>query len=239
MAHISVLLISERSELIAEMTQQLELEMIQLSPVARWQQAASVMEREKPQLILVDSLGSSVFSLSICREIRTRFQGLLMLLTGDSSEHLHTLALGMGVDCSLPGDVAPLLVVAQVKALLRRFVVKELPQIQTFGDLTVDSSKRDVFIADQAAQLSTLEFNLFWTLVEHAGSVVSRDDIHRALYNSPYNGYDRGIDIYVSRIRQKIGDDPTTPRYLKTVRGAGYQFVAVSDLDEANVVAVT
>ncbi|MCF6180322.1 MAG: helix-turn-helix domain-containing protein, partial [Geopsychrobacter sp.] len=70
-----------------------------------------------------------------------------------------------------------------------------------------------------------IEFQLFWSLAQKAGCVVSRDDIHLDLYNAAYNGYDRNIDLYISRIRQKIGDDPSLPRYLKTVRGVGYMFV--------------
>ncbi len=202
---------------------------IRLCQVERWQQAQVAIDADHPQLILLDAPGAGVIGLTACREIRSHYQGLLMLLSSDCDEHLHSLALSMGVDASFSGATSLKLVAAQMKALLRRFAPSEPPAVQTFGKLTIDANKRDVFVAEQAAQLSTIEFNLFWTLVKHAGTVVSRDDIHRDLYNSPYNGYDRGIDIYISRIRQKIGDDPVMPRYLKTVRGAGYQFVAVND----------
>ncbi len=229
MTNTTIFLISKRLEIIAEIKALLEQDNIRICQVEHWQQAQGAIEADRPQLILLDSPGSGIVDLAACREIRTRYQGLLMLLSGDCDEHLHSLALSMGVDASLSGDTSLTLVAAQVKALLRRFAPSEPPAVQIFGKLTIDANKRDVFVAEQAAQLSTIEFNLFWTLVKHAGSVVSRDDIHRNLYNSPYNGYDRGIDIYISRIRQKIGDDPVMPRYLKTVRGAGYQFVAVSD----------
>ncbi|MDX2495689.1 MAG: response regulator transcription factor [Desulfuromusa sp.] len=229
MNQTTVILISKRAEVHTDIKQQLEQDNIRTCPVGRWEQAQTFIMSEQPQLILLDSPVSVVAGLTACREIRARYQGLLMLLSGDADEHLHTLALSMGVDAFLPSNSGLQLITAQMKALLRRFAPLEPPAVQSFGKLTIDANKRDVFVAKQAAQLSTIEFNLFWSLVKKAGSVVSRSDIHRDLYNSPYNGYDRGIDIYISRIRQKIGDDPIAPRYLKTVRGAGYQFVAATD----------
>lgn len=223
-----VLLLSKRAGFYIEIKKLLEQSNIRTCQVDRWEQAQSLLVSEQPQLVLFDNCDPVVAGLTACREIRTSYQGLLMLLSGDADEHLHTLALSMGVDAFLPSDSGIQLITAQLKALLRRFAPLDFPAVQTFGKLTIDANKRDVFVAEQAAQLSTIEFNLFWTLVKHAGSVVSRNEIHRALYNSSYNGYDRGIDIYISRIRHKIGDDPVTPRYLKTVRGAGYQFVAAS-----------
>lgn len=228
MNHTDLLMISSRNNVVAEITRCLEPEGVGVSNCERWQQAQPIIGEQCPQLVLLDSPGAGINGLSLCREIRSRYQGLLMLLAEDD-EQLHTLALGMGVDASFAETTGPALVAAQVKALLRRFVPHAPPTIQIFDNLTIDSNKRDVFVGERAAQLSTIEFNLLWTLVRHAGSVVSRDEIHRELYNSPYNGYDRGIDIYVSRIRSKIGDDPIVPTYLKTVRGAGYQFMGVCE----------
>ena len=229
MNQTTVLLITQRTEVLAELQQQLEQDKIRTCQVGIWEQAQPSIESERPQLILFDSPGPGIVGLTACREISACSHGLLMLLSGGADEHLHSLALGMGVDASLANDSGLQLITAQIKALLRRFAPFEPPPVQTFGSLTIDANKRDVFVAEQAAQRSTIELNLFWTLVKKAGCVVSRDDIHQDLYNCSYNGYDRGIDIYVSRIRQKIGDDPVSPRYLKTVRGAGYQFVAATD----------
>ncbi len=229
MKRTTVLLISRRLELIAAIQHQLEQDDLRIYQVDGWQQVQASIASDLPQLILLDSPEAGAAGLTICREIRTRYQGLLLLLNGDNDENLQSLALNLGVDSCFPVAVSSTLVAAQIKALLRRFVPPEPPAVQAFGELIIDANKRDVFVAEQAARLSTSEFNLFWTLVKRAGSVVSREDIHWDIYNSAYNGYDRGIDLCISRIRQKIGDDPVSPRYLKTVRGAGYQFVPVTD----------
>jgi DNA-binding response OmpR family regulator len=94
-----------------------------------------------------------------------------------------------------------------------------------FDGLVLDLSRRDAIVGESAAHLSTVEFDIFYHLVQKPGCVVSRDEIYREVYKSEYNGYDRSIDLYISRIRQKIGDSLSSPIYLKTVRGAGYQFI--------------
>lgn len=229
MKQITVLMVSRRSEIITEIQQQLEQEDIRTCQVDHWEQTQAAIAKEPPQLVLIDSPGSGVVGLVVCREIRSFYKGLLVVLTDDTDERTHTLCMNMGADSSFPSNLSVPLITAHIKALLRRFAPPELPAVQTFGRLTIDANKRDVFVAEQPAQLSTVEFNLFWALVKKVGCVVSRDVIHRDLYNSSYNGYDRGIDLCISRIRQKIGDDPVMPRYLKTVRGAGYQFVPATE----------
>ncbi len=119
---------------------------------------------------------------------------------------------------------APLLA-AKAGRLLRRFGPPSPEAVLTFGNLTVDANRRDAFVASQAAQLSTIEFQLIWYLAQKPGCVVTRDEIYQELHSAAYNGYDRRIDVYMSRIRQKIGDDPASPSYLKTVRGVGYQLM--------------
>ena len=86
-----------------------------------------------------------------------------------------------------------------------------------------------MIVKGRDAMLTTLEYDIFSYLVKNAGRVVSRNDVHVELYNSEHNGYDRSIDIYISRIRQKIGDHSAPPKYLKTNRGTGYLFVGRDD----------
>ena len=92
-------------------------------------------------------------------------------------------------------------------------------------ELTVNIAKREVIARGRDALLTSIEFDIFNYLMQNSGQVVSRNDIHKVLYNSDHNGFDRSLDIYISRIRQKIGDDPAKPKYVKTVRGVGYLFV--------------
>lgn len=222
---MTVLLIARTAKIFADLRPLLGAENIRVCLGENWALAQALIETDQPQLIVLDCPGSGVDGLAVCQDIRGRFPGILVLVSDEEDARFHVFALGLGADVSLARSAGALLIAANIKAMLRRFAPHEPPAIQTFGRLTVDANKRDVFVAEQPAQLSTIEFNLFWSLVKNIGHVVSREDIYQQLYNAPYNGYDRNIDLYVSRIRQKIGDDPALPRYLKTVRGIGYQFV--------------
>ena len=163
--------------------------------------------------------------LNLCRNIKEIYHGLLLVITEPGNRDFQLLALDLGADAFLTiRDGAPL-IAASIKALLRRFIPEESITHLHFGELTIDRKKRDAFISDKPVYLSTIEFILLWLLAGQAGCVVSREEIHKDIYQEMYNGYDRNIDLYISRIRQKIGDNPSSPRYLKTVRGVGYQFI--------------
>jgi len=222
---VPVLLLSQPTDFSVQLREQFEQEKIPLRQLECLDQIQAALQTNPPQLIILDCAGTAVAGLALCQEIRFGYAGLLVAIASAEDEQTLLLALRLGADLALSQRDGVPLIAAQVKALLRRFTPVAPPKLLTFGGITVDASRRDVFFAGEPAQLSTLEFNLFWTLAINAGCVVSRETIHHELYCSSYNGYDRRVDLSVSRIRQKIGDDPVMPRYLKTVRGVGYQFV--------------
>ncbi|MCP4578305.1 MAG: response regulator transcription factor [Deltaproteobacteria bacterium] len=225
MSRTTVLLIAGNAKIFPDLKHILRQDNIVIRHIERWEGRQSLADADAPHLIVLDCPGSGVEGLAVYQEIRARYSGLLVLVSEYGDERFHVLALGLGADASLTFSAGAPLVAANVKALLRRFAPTGPPSALTFGELIVNSNKRDAFVAGQAVRLSTIEFQLLWCLCQKPGLVVTRDEISLELYHAAYNGYDRNIDLYVSRIRQKIGDDPTFPRYLKTVRGVGYQFV--------------
>lgn len=229
MNQTNLLYFGEKSSFYKQVKELFSVKNIQLTRTGTLEEVVKVFEENPPSILIAEAGNEGVSGLSLCQEIRSRYQGLLVLLSRQENVEFHTLALGLGVDTSLKMGDGPQFVVANIHALLRRCKMLHPLKQLTFGDLTIDSSRRDVFIADQAAALSTIEFQLIWLLAKKNGSVVSRDEIHRELYKTNYNGYDRSIDLYISRIRQKIGDDPGTSQYLKTVRGVGYQFIPTNE----------
>ncbi len=177
-----------------------------------------------PDAVLIDLERPSVQSLSICRQLRACFDGPILVLTAKTNEVVQVLGLEMGADDFLfKPQPAPLLL-AKLRAFLRRSedLGQQRKKLVQLGELTIDAARREVRSAGKPVVLTSREFDLLWCLAENVRSILSREEIHQALYHREYNGYDRSIDIYISRIRQKIGDDPLNPRYLKTVRGAGY-----------------
>ena len=163
----------------------------------------------EPDLIVLDCGEQAVHALAFCRTIRNTYAGPLVLIAPLQQEQFSLLALQLGADLSLCADGSSRLIAENIISLLYRLT----------------SGNREAFLSGTPSNLSSMEFNLLWLLSRKAGQTVSREAIHHELYHTPYNGYDRSIDLYVSRIRQKLGDCPTASTYLKTVRGVGYQFV--------------
>ncbi|WP_051689540.1 response regulator transcription factor [Pelobacter seleniigenes] len=178
----------------------------------------------QPDLMLIDYVTPSMELISRCRNLRFSYAGPILVLAEQADEMLQILGLEMGADDFLLKPMSPSLLLAKIRATLRR--VQELQQnnrkIIQLGQLVIDAGRREVRSHGSTVELTTREFDVLWCLAENSRKVLSRDDIHKYLYNSEYNGFDRSIDIYISRIRSKIGDDPLHPRYLKTIRGAGY-----------------
>lgn len=176
-----------------------------------------------PDLIMLDLASTETDELALCRVIRSKYQGPLIILSKRYSDVNHILGLVSGADDMIGRPFNPLVLFAKINFLIKRFDNRGNNN-DTVEGLTIDVRRREVFLDGISVNLTTIEFDILSYLYDNAGKVVSRNDIHLALYKREHNGYDRSIDIYISRIRQKIGDAPVTPKYLKTVRGAGYLF---------------
>ncbi len=177
--------------------------------------------------ILIDLEKPSIESVSICQSIRTVYDGPVLFLTALTDGFIQLLGLEMGADDFLFKPQPADLLLTKIRTLLRRSekVSSEGKTAIRLGELQIDAGRREVSCSGENVSLTDREFDLLWCLAQNARNILSRDQIHQSLYKREYNGYDRSIDIYISRIRQKIGDDPHNPRYLKTIRGAGYLLV--------------
>ncbi len=184
-------------------------------------------EGQQPAAVLLDLDYPTIENISICRQLRLLFDGPILVLTAKADELIQVLGMEMGADDFLFKPQSPNYLLVKLRSFLRRYEQSRQMQKKSvqLGELVIDASRREVWCSGEVVPLTTREFDLLWCLAENAKNIISRDMIHQTLYNSEYNGYDRAIDIYISRIRQKIGDDPLNPRYLKTVRGAGYLLV--------------
>lgn len=185
------------------------------------------IQKESPDMVVLDIDAFDRTGLEICREMRRGYGGTILILTDRDDDLEQIFALDSGADDVLTKPVSTRLLLARINALLRRWVSRS-KDVQgrciTIRDLKVSASRREACLNGKILDLTTIQFDLLWCLVSNAGYVVSRDDLYKDLFNSEYNGLDRSIDVYISRLRQKIGDDPAKPFYLKTVRGQGYLF---------------
>ncbi len=180
-----------------------------------------------PDLVLLDLSSTNETALELLRQIRSSYEGPLVVLSDQGEVTQQILNLQFGADDILPVSVNPQLLATRVRALLRMIQRGKEPRASrlTLGALSLDTRRRETWFRDKSLCLTTVQFDLLWCLVCNAGRVMSREEIHRALHPTEYNGFDRGIDIHVCRIRRKLSDDSASPKYIKTVRGAGYLLV--------------
>jgi DNA-binding response OmpR family regulator len=152
----------------------------------------------------------------------------MLTARGDVSDRV--VGLELGADDYLAKPFEPRELAARIQAVLRRGDGKDEGDVERrFGRLVLDPARREAKLADALVELSTSEFDVLWLLATHPSKVWTRDQIMNAIRGIDWTAYDRSVDVLVSRVRQKLGDDPRTPTFIKTVRGAGYAFIARRD----------
>jgi|TARA_B110000967_G_scaffold180461_1_gene196805 two-component system response regulator RstA len=198
--------------------------------------AVGRIKAEQPDLVILDLMLPGEDGLGVCRLVRPEYSGPIIMLTARTDELDQVVGLEVGADDYVCKPVAPRLLLARISAMLRRTnkspAASEITALQNsagarhhFGSLIIDNAMREAWLGDDDIELTSAEFDLLWLLASNAGRVLSREEIFSALRGISYNGQDRSIDVRVSRIRPKIGDDPDHPRRIKTVRSRGYLFV--------------
>ncbi|HON25617.1 MAG TPA: response regulator transcription factor [Myxococcota bacterium] len=192
----------------------------------RGDQAVRCIMEENPDLVILDLMLPGLDGLSVCRQVRPKFQNPILMLTALGDEIDEVVGLEIGADDYLVKPVRPRLLLARVHSLLRRIETaatrEDDSMILTVGPLILDGAKRTVSFHDQPIELTTTEFDLLWYFAKRAGQVVNREELYLDLRGIEWDGLDRSIDISVARLRKKLGDDGKHPQLIKSIRGAGY-----------------
>lgn len=220
-----ILLVEDDRELAHLMRDRLEREGYEVAHVERGDVARDRILASAPELVLLDVMLPGIDGFDVCRAVRARYDGPILMLTARDDDVDEILGLELGADDYLVKPVRPRVLVARVRALLRRTrMPRRSDERLEHGRLAVDASRREATLDARPVELTTTEFDLLLYLVRHAGTVISREAIYEHVFESRWDGLDRAADVYVSRLRQKLGDDPRRPEFLKTVRGSGYLF---------------
>jgi DNA-binding response OmpR family regulator len=184
--------------------------------------ALRLIRERSPRLVVLDLMLPELDGMDVTREARRESDVPILMLTarGALADRIH--GLGEGADDYLVKPFAPSEVVARVQAILRR--VPRHRRMLSHADLEIDLERCEVLRAGVPLELSPLEFRLLASLVEADGRVLSRDRLLDVLSGPHSDGVlERSVDVYVGRLRSKLGDDPERPRYIATVRGTGYR----------------
>jgi DNA-binding response OmpR family regulator len=194
-------------------------------------QALELARRHNPVFVVLDLMLPKMDGWEVCRTIRRSSDVPILILTAREEEMDRILGLSLGADDYVVKPFSPRELVARVKAILRRTRSESRDQrnLLSFGDLVLDLQKRRVTLDNRPISLTRFEYNLLATLMAAPGKIFSREELLTCLYPSGEAVIDRVIDVHIGKLRQKIEDDASTPRYILTVRGLGYQFVDHDD----------
>ena len=181
---------------------------------------------EQPRLVVLDLMLLDMDGLEVCRRLRMQGPVPILILTAKGTEADEVLGLGLGADDYLRKPVRPSLLVARVKALLRRTAATAAAPdsgIVAYDGLTIDPRTRGVTRDGLALTLTAKEFDLLHFLARHVGTVFSREQLLERVWDYAYEGESSTVTVHVRRLREKIEPDPLHPHYIKTVWGVGYK----------------
>lgn len=185
----------------------------------------------RPDLVILDVNLPGKDGFEICREARKQYDGVIIMVTARDEPFDELLGLEFGADDYVHKPVEPRILLARIKAQLRRVPARSVevaaaqPERYTFGQFSIDRTDRSVVLPGGGSpDLTSAEFDLLWVLVCRAGEVVSRDDLMLQLRGVEFDGLDRTIDGRISKLRRKLHDDAGNPQRIKTIRSKGYQF---------------
>ncbi len=194
----------------------------------------ALLAQQSFDAVILDVMLPDLEGFEVCRRIRARSQVPVLMLTARGDELDRIVGLELGADDYLPKPFNPRELLARLGAILRRTRAPagagaDDPPPLRFGRLELDRAAREVRVDGARRELTGRQFDMLVLLAERAGRVQSREQIMEALKGEEWDSVDRSIDVHISRIRNAIEDDPRHPRFVQTVRGAGYVFLAGKD----------
>jgi DNA-binding response OmpR family regulator len=223
----SVLLVEDDLRLAELVSHYLENNGFHVATTDRGDQVVERVQGEAPDLVILDLGLPGKDGFTICRELRPGYSNPILILTARDNDFDHVLGLELGADDYVIKPVEPRVLLARINALLRRSRAKSHLDHTSlrFGKLVINTVARAVSLNSQPVALSSAEFDLLAHLAEHAGEIQSRAALFRHLHGREYDGIDRMLDVRISHLRKKLGEDADSSERIKTIWGQGYLFV--------------
>ena len=229
MAH-TILVVDDEPEIVRLVRSYLEEAGFRVVTASDGEEALYAARQERPDLVVLDVRMPRVDGLEFTRRIRRERNVPIIMLTARAEETDRIVGLELGADDYVTKPFSPREVVARVRAVLRRAqALSEEVRVLRAGPLALDQAGRTVTVAGQEVDLTPTEFGILETLMTTPGRVFSRAELLDAVQGVAFEAYERTVDVHVKNLRRKIEPDPARPRYVLTVRGAGYRLNPESD----------
>jgi two-component system response regulator RegX3 len=230
----TILLVEDETSISGPLAAALEREGFETALAGTAAEALETAPRVKPDLVLLDLMLPDGSGYDVCRELRRDSEVPIVMLTARGEEADRIVGLELGADDYIVKPFSAREVIARIRAVLRRTTARaENPAADgplTVGSLVLDPARRTVELDGEPVELSRKEFELLWRLMQDAGTVVTREQLISDVWDMNWFGSTKTLDVHVSGVRKKLGDDSDAPRFIHTVRGVGFRF---SSPDEA------
>jgi DNA-binding response OmpR family regulator len=193
-------------------------------------EALRLARESHPDLIVLDLMLPGLDGLEVCRTLRVESDVPIIMLTAKTTEQDRLTGLDLGADDYMTKPFSPRELAARVRVVLRRLpeeMYQRGPAEIKHGELTVNFLRREASLAGKSLNLTVVEFKLLGVLIKEPGKVFSRAQLIEKALGYDFEGLDRTIDVHILNLRRKLEPDPSHPRYIKTVYGAGYKFSEV------------
>ncbi|HYM55911.1 MAG TPA: response regulator transcription factor [Solirubrobacteraceae bacterium] len=192
-------------------------------------EARASLAQGEPDIVLLDLMLPDGDGRELARELRGRSQVPIIMLTARGSEIDRVLGLELGADDYVVKPFAAAEVIARIRAVLRRSRQREPAARLTVGDVTVDIAARQAWLGGRELSLTRKEFDLLARLARSAGQVVTREDLMSDVWDENWFGSTKTLDVHMTALRRKLGEDPLAPRHIQTVRGVGFRFAPAQE----------
>lgn len=188
---------------------------------------------EQPDLVILDLMLPGMDGLTVCRKARQDYAGPVLMLTAREDDTDQVVGLELGADDYVKKPIEPRVLLARIRAILRRFGIMQdnskgepdkLEEL-AFGTLHLNQASQTVTLCGLPVDLTSNEFALLWILAQNGGRTMDRETLFQLTRGIGYDGLDRSVDIAISRLRKKLGDNTAKPWRIKTIWGQGYLFV--------------
>lgn len=230
-----ILVVEDDPKLAGQIGRFLESYHYQVRIEQRGDRALNTIPQWQPDLVVLDLMLPGADGFEVCRAVRAGYRGAILMLTASEDDMDHVAGLELGADDFLIKPVHPRVLLAHIRLLLRRAsgaqngvagAEDSQSRQRRFGGLTLHTLQRRVELDGEDVILTPAEFDVLLLLATHADQIVSRDAILQTLRGIEYDGLDRSVDVKVSALRRKLGDNLRQPRRIITVRSKGYLLVA-------------
>jgi DNA-binding response OmpR family regulator len=224
-----VLIVEDDAELAQLLCEYLSNHALDVSVLHSGGGVGELVRADPPDLVVLDLMLPDVDGLDVCRELRGFWQGPILVLTAMKEDADIVAGLETGADDYVGKPVSPRVLLARIRALLRRDHTDEGSEMISIGRLSVNPPSRQAYYGDAKLDLTTTEYDLLELLAGRAGRVQQRSNLVQELRGIDFTSIDRSVDVIVSRIRRKLRQAGGAPDIIKTVRGVGYMMTLPED----------